>query len=598
MKRSVIEIVSNVRCRIHNLDDSRAESLDHALSFTIKGSFFTGRVKRFGWDGKTHLFNIHGHSFPKGLLGKVIRLFEDNGWKYRLEDSRRNVLPPPKLSRLHPDMLHGVSLSGAYSFQLDAARKALKAGSGILWLATNAGKSTVAAAMIATDPKVQTLVVVPKVNLAYQFRDELAERFGTVKQNIGLIGAGHFDVRPITVAVVNSLQRKRGKRSAKRNAALSDLFKQVRRVFFDECHHLKAKMWKKVSRALVNAQFRYGLSGSAMTGEGDDLQVLAEVGPIVARVKNKKLIKLGVSAKPTVEMVTIDEPQIDSGSWDEVYKQGIVMNAQRNRHITLAVRQDVDDGMPSLVLVREIWHGELLSQMFKLNKIPHKFIHGELPPSAQREAIHAFDDEMLPAMIATTGLLDEGISIKAIRRITFADGYKSLRLTLQKLGRALRAKRSGENVVLIRDFADATHKWLAGHALERYEIFESEGFKIICIDPNEEPKKVTKQNMVVHCKKDKYDVYIGRPSKWGNPFSHKQGTIAKFKVKSLEEAISSYEIWIKSQPNLMKDLHELRGKVLGCWCKPGSCHGDVLARLANSKTDPITALAKSWGLGK
>ena len=85
---------------------------------------------------------------------------------------------------------------------------------------------------------------------------------------------------------------------------------------------------------------------------------------------------------------------------------------------------------------------------------------------------------------------------------------------------------------------------------------------------------------VVHCKKSKYDVYIGRPSKWGNPFSHKKGTIAKYKVKTRKEAVEKYAEWILKQPELMKDLSELKGKTLGCWCKPLMCHGDILAELA------------------
>jgi len=89
---------------------------------------------------------------------------------------------------------------------------------------------------------------------------------------------------------------------------------------------------------------------------------------------------------------------------------------------------------------------------------------------------------------------------------------------------------------------------------------------------------------VVHCKRDPYDVYIGRPSKWGNPFSHRGGTLARFVVGNVDEAIAAYEDWLlnsEEAEGLRRDLHELRGKVLGCWCKPGPCHGDVLARLAN-----------------
>ncbi len=87
---------------------------------------------------------------------------------------------------------------------------------------------------------------------------------------------------------------------------------------------------------------------------------------------------------------------------------------------------------------------------------------------------------------------------------------------------------------------------------------------------------------VVHCKNSPYDVYIGRPSKWGNPFSHKNGTLAQFKVQSRGEAVAAYEAWIKTQPELMAALPELKGKTLGCWCKPSACHGDILVKLCES----------------
>src|SRR5258708_37705919 len=86
---------------------------------------------------------------------------------------------------------------------------------------------------------------------------------------------------------------------------------------------------------------------------------------------------------------------------------------------------------------------------------------------------------------------------------------------------------------------------------------------------------------IVHCKKHSYDVYIGRPSKWGNPFSHRQGTLARYKVGSREQAIEAFRNWITVGEGryLLPQLHELAGKTLGCWCKPDACHGDILAEL-------------------
>lgn len=82
-----------------------------------------------------------------------------------------------------------------------------------------------------------------------------------------------------------------------------------------------------------------------------------------------------------------------------------------------------------------------------------------------------------------------------------------------------------------------------------------------------------KKTIVVHCNKENYDIYIGRPSKWGNPF--KDGT--------RKQVIEQYRKYILSNKELLDSLDELEGKVLGCWCKPKSCHGDILVELIEKK---------------
>ena len=77
---------------------------------------------------------------------------------------------------------------------------------------------------------------------------------------------------------------------------------------------------------------------------------------------------------------------------------------------------------------------------------------------------------------------------------------------------------------------------------------------------------------VVHCKRHKYDIYIGRGSKWGNPYKIPQDG-------DRDTVIQKYEDYIRDRPGLLDSLPELRGKVLGCWCKPKPCHGDVLIKL-------------------
>lgn len=74
-------------------------------------------------------------------------------------------------------------------------------------------------------------------------------------------------------------------------------------------------------------------------------------------------------------------------------------------------------------------------------------------------------------------------------------------------------------------------------------------------------------------------VYVGRPSKWGNPFKLDR-------EEDREEVLKQYEEWLLSQPRLVRDVkRELKGKHLICWCAPKLCHADVLLRVANEEDD-------------
>jgi len=81
---------------------------------------------------------------------------------------------------------------------------------------------------------------------------------------------------------------------------------------------------------------------------------------------------------------------------------------------------------------------------------------------------------------------------------------------------------------------------------------------------------------VVNINEKNYDVYIGRPSKWGNPF--------KIGIDGNRlEVIEKYEKYARNNKKLLEDLSELEGKTLGCYCKPKPCHGDVLIKLIREK---------------
>ena len=71
-------------------------------------------------------------------------------------------------------------------------------------------------------------------------------------------------------------------------------------------------------------------------------------------------------------------------------------------------------------------------------------------------------------------------------------------------------------------------------------------------------------------------VYVGRPSKFGNPFFMKDES-------KRNEVCDKFEDYVLSNPELIASIKaELRGKNLVCWCSPARCHADTLLRIANS----------------
>lgn len=90
------------------------------------------------------------------------------------------------------------------------------------------------------------------------------------------------------------------------------------------------------------------------------------------------------------------------------------------------------------------------------------------------------------------------------------------------------------------------------------------------------------------------DIYIGRGSVLGNPYSHRKGTKAEFVVDTREEAIALYKNWLmdkleRKDPEVCKAMNDIwlmakAGNVnLVCYCTPLPCHGDVLKEIIESK---------------
>ncbi len=101
------------------------------------------------------------------------------------------------------------------------------------------------------------------------------------------------------------------------------------------------------------------------------------------------------------------------------------------------------------------------------------------------------------------------------------------------------------------------------------------------------------------CRDPNSFVYIGRQrspkmwrggyslprSSWHNPFRVPKDAT----YEEVLEACEKFERYlVEERPDLMAQLPDVKGKTLACWCKPGPCHGDVIARLAEDLLEEHT----------
>ncbi len=459
-----IIILSETRAKLVGASSKILQAVDEALSWEDPNRNYVPAFKAGFWDGRRRLFKRASGLFPLGCLKRVLETAPGTV----VEDMR----PPrqiPQPSPIREDMLEDVVLR---DYQIDAVRAALKARRGTLKLATGAGKTLCAAALIRSFPNTTSvLYVVHTKVLARQARSDLAGHLGIVEDAIGMIGNGLWLPKRITIAIVNSLFKNLKNRDRAVWIASNDVF------ITDEHHHYRAATFFPVAQA-CGASWRFGLSATPFEHEGERLMIEAAAGPIVSTITSDELIKRGFLAEPTVEIVSYSSKRLESEwEWQQIYKAGVIENPERNAALVERVRAAGDKLV--LILVSQIWHGDIISTMLRSIGIAHAFVHGKMPDEAVDAGKTRFEAREVSVLIASP-IFGEGVNCPAIEVLVIADGGRSLKSTLQKVGRALR-KKEGRNVVTIVDFADTAHKKLAQHSERRISIYQKEKFEVVAV---------------------------------------------------------------------------------------------------------------------
>ena len=462
------------KVQVKNLPKNVLKEIHESCSYKIDGAEFSELYKKGQWDGYKRLFNKNNGTFPMGLWQRIKGILDENNIEYNISSDEQKVSSE---FFLYTDNIE------TRDYQEEAKRKALEAKRCILQVATGGGK-TIIATLIMADLGVQTLFMVHTKDLLYQAKDSFEDVLGI---EIGQIGDGVVDIKPITVATIQTISRALGKtvvyeedsvkeKEVKMNkdtvAEIKKCLDNTKLVIWDEVHRIACDMAYGVNNAIRNAPYRIGLSASPWRDDNADIMIEASMGHVAYRVSASDLIDRGYLVQPVIKMINIPSSKIiDNRSFDQIYKQEIVENEKRNNIIVDQVEKFMEMGVPTLILVKHIRHGRILQKLIKERFGDVDFLSGKDYADVRVRVINQMREGDIDLLIAST-IADEGLDIKRLSAVILAGGGKSSTRALQRIGRVLRPYE-GKKVAYVVDFNDQS-KYLKDHSEKRKKIYKTE----------------------------------------------------------------------------------------------------------------------------
>jgi len=443
------------------------KNIHDALTFRVENAHHMPRVRSGQWDGmQTFLWTNRKTGEPFFFTG-LLHLLESS--------TNEIVVKKPLIEDLtylaRPDLLKTVRMDGKWSYQERTIREALEHQRGIWWLATGAGKTFIAGAVIEA-LRLPTLFLVPRLELMKQTADVFQRELSVP---VGWLGGGEDVAGLVVVGIVNSIRNR-----SKKDPAYLPAFEMV---IADECHLSSASSYVDILTQCVGADYRFGLSGTPL--ELDmirNVRLTGMLGPVISHVSNKELIALGVNAKPIIHMhkVTQSSGVATASDWASLYKANITENLHRNMVIVSVVRESFGEGLTTLVLVHSIKHGELLERMLNNVGVATQFCSGKSTKALRFDQVDGLREGRYKVLILSK-IGEVGLDIPALDVVVRASGGKSTISTLQALGRGLRGKVGKPNVVYYHDFWDTLDKYGRRHSRQRVRDYEAEGFEVLYV---------------------------------------------------------------------------------------------------------------------
>lgn len=387
-------------------------------------------------------------TLPRGVGGDLRKWLKSQWPELEVEvDDRRS----------HPALETPWTLQAELrDYQQAAVDRAVKMRDGVVVSPTGSGKTVMAMGLLARLATPALLLVHNRL-LVDQIR-EASERFLGVEA--GVIGAGQFEVRPLTVATVQTLMRR----------DLSELKNLFGVVVLDEAHHCPAPTFTEVVEQFA-ARWRLGLTATPERKDGLHPLMHAALGPELMRMQPRELLAVGSLSASRVTPVhtTFAGGRMD----DHAEMMGkLASHAQRNHEILRVVLSTC--GQRSLVLVERVEHCQVLAELLRDAGLRAWGLTGSVATVQRQEVLAQLKGPQGGILVATSSLVGEGFDCPALDTLYLAVPSANVTRVTQALGRVLRP-HDGKIQARVYDFVDIDTPGLARTWGARLRVYRTHG---------------------------------------------------------------------------------------------------------------------------
>jgi superfamily II DNA or RNA helicase len=335
---------------------------------------------------------------------------------------------------LHPTLLKIEFVGTLYDYQQVAVDAMSNVTNGVLCAITASGKTVIACALIAK-LKQPTLILVDTIELANQFTARL-KQFTTIKE-VGRIGTGKMDIKPITVATLQTIVRMTDVELAKFKFGIT---------IVDETHIAPATTYAAAMRR-INSTYKYGLSATPERADGLTKVIFWLTGPLMHQVPQSAVASKIII--PTYEFIKTNYtyPLFDTAEYGQMITD-LGKNDERNKLIVETVNKYPTQ--QCVLLCHRQEHVERLS-----SSIPGSVILlSKTKKKIRAEIIKQLETGQKRIVVTTWQLFHKGIDLAELEILFICAPTRSKVWLKQSAGRLMRLSKKINKKPVIVDFAD------------------------------------------------------------------------------------------------------------------------------------------------